>query len=592
MHPVPDQTKLLLDEEGMRFLESIKGPVAPVVVIGPYRSGKSFLLNQLMNVSCDDGFGVGHTRSTETKGIWVFPRPLRRRMPDGREETLLFVDTEGFESTGKADVYDDRVFALSALMSSVLVYNLPEAIRESDLERLSFAVELARAFYGGDVAKSHATGVPPTPQIANGSDLLTQEPTVRPGSMVWVIQRDFLQGVDPNEALHEALAQVPNPSGDEGLAQLNRIRAGLHRLAAKSVAIGMPQPHLERTRLCELPDVDLTASYRASRERVRRAVVEGAEPKVVSGGALDGRGLAALLRRAVAALNDKEIPTAGSLVAYFNADLVRACREEFSNAAERLTLPTDSSALESALETAAESATRRLVSERFGEDDGLLEASLRDALRREARARRDANEAASARACAHALTSCERSLERQAQRRLPSSSRFAASFAACERGFNKTCVGPARDDHAERLEHAREREQKRFMEDYNSRLLGGLSALCVAGIVVFRFAMRSRIGELAAWAGFVFLQVYPATFVASSSSIYDTRGWKILVSGWEIVAGSPLLDLGRAGPPVLVVAAALAFTKRYWMPRVAAAVRRSARRSKRGGVVGGRDLDV
>ncbi len=32
---------------------------------------------------------------------------------------LLFIDTEGFESTGKADVYDDRIFALSALISQV-----------------------------------------------------------------------------------------------------------------------------------------------------------------------------------------------------------------------------------------------------------------------------------------------------------------------------------------------------------------------------------------------------------------------------------------------------------------------------------------
>lgn len=30
---------------------------------------------------------------------------------------LLFFDTEGFESAGKADAYDDRIFALSALLS-------------------------------------------------------------------------------------------------------------------------------------------------------------------------------------------------------------------------------------------------------------------------------------------------------------------------------------------------------------------------------------------------------------------------------------------------------------------------------------------
>lgn len=57
------------------------------------------------------------------------------------------MDTEGFESTGKANSYDDRIFALSTILSSVLIYNLPETIRESDIAKLSFAVELAQSFY-------------------------------------------------------------------------------------------------------------------------------------------------------------------------------------------------------------------------------------------------------------------------------------------------------------------------------------------------------------------------------------------------------------------------------------------------------------
>lgn len=57
------------------------------------------------------------------------------------------MDTEGFEASGKADAYDDRIFALSTVVASVLVYNLPETVRESDVEKLSFAVELADAFF-------------------------------------------------------------------------------------------------------------------------------------------------------------------------------------------------------------------------------------------------------------------------------------------------------------------------------------------------------------------------------------------------------------------------------------------------------------
>ena len=47
---------------------------------------------------------------------------------------LLLFDTEGFEATGKADAYDDRIFALSTILSAILIYNLPETVRESDLQ--------------------------------------------------------------------------------------------------------------------------------------------------------------------------------------------------------------------------------------------------------------------------------------------------------------------------------------------------------------------------------------------------------------------------------------------------------------------------
>ncbi len=55
MQPVPNGTTLALYEEGLQVLRLIEGPVSPVVVIGPYRSGKSFLLNQLLGVGCGGG---------------------------------------------------------------------------------------------------------------------------------------------------------------------------------------------------------------------------------------------------------------------------------------------------------------------------------------------------------------------------------------------------------------------------------------------------------------------------------------------------------------------------------------------------------
>ncbi|KAK1296782.1 hypothetical protein QJS10_CPB15g01909 [Acorus calamus] len=80
-------------------------------------------------------------------GIWVWGVP-QELVIDGVKISVLYLDTEGFESIGKSNVYDDRIFALATVLSSVLIYNLPETIREADISRLSFAVELAEEFYG------------------------------------------------------------------------------------------------------------------------------------------------------------------------------------------------------------------------------------------------------------------------------------------------------------------------------------------------------------------------------------------------------------------------------------------------------------
>ncbi|VAI38583.1 unnamed protein product [Triticum turgidum subsp. durum] len=147
VEPDYGHTKLRLSKQGLEAIQRINTPIAVVSVIGPYRSGKSFLLNQLLSLSCNKGFGVGHMRETKTKGIWIWGTPVDVDV-DGSKVSVLYLDTEGFESIGKSNVYDDRIFALAAVLSSLLVYNLPETIREADISRLSFAVELAEEFYG------------------------------------------------------------------------------------------------------------------------------------------------------------------------------------------------------------------------------------------------------------------------------------------------------------------------------------------------------------------------------------------------------------------------------------------------------------
>ena len=57
---------------------------------------------------------------------------------------------------------------------------------------------------------------------------------VEPGNMLWLIQRDFLQGKSVQKLVDEALAPVLNPNNDKDIAGLNRIRESLATIAANS----------------------------------------------------------------------------------------------------------------------------------------------------------------------------------------------------------------------------------------------------------------------------------------------------------------------------------------------------------------------
>jgi hypothetical protein len=62
---------------------------------------------------------------------------------------------------------------------------------------------------------------------------------LQPGSMLWLIQRDFLQGKTVQQLVGEALAPVPNPQHDKDITELNKIRASLSTIASNSTGTGV-----------------------------------------------------------------------------------------------------------------------------------------------------------------------------------------------------------------------------------------------------------------------------------------------------------------------------------------------------------------
>ncbi|XP_040399667.1 guanylate-binding protein 3-like [Cygnus olor] len=75
--------------EALEVLCGIGQPMVVVAIAGPYRTGKSFLMNRLAQWSTD--YALGSTLHALIKGIWMWclPHPYR---PD---TTLVLLDTEG-----------------------------------------------------------------------------------------------------------------------------------------------------------------------------------------------------------------------------------------------------------------------------------------------------------------------------------------------------------------------------------------------------------------------------------------------------------------------------------------------------------------
>ena len=66
-------------------------------------------------------------------------------------------------------------------------------------------------------------------------------------------------------------------------AQVNKIRESLEMVVRNSSAAGLRQPHLERTRLCQLSDAELDPVYVRQRDALRETVRQLARPKRVNG---------------------------------------------------------------------------------------------------------------------------------------------------------------------------------------------------------------------------------------------------------------------------------------------------------------------
>ncbi|XP_019643168.1 PREDICTED: uncharacterized protein LOC109484356 [Branchiostoma belcheri] len=195
----PDVThkKLVLVQQNVKLLHRISGAVATIAVVGKFHSGKSFLMNQLMGKS--SGFGVGPYVRPHTMGIWMWGKPLEMTLPSGDSVSVIFLDTEGFAANNISENYDAKIFAVSTLLSSYLIYNSVKIIDQADIDYLELLARRTQLF----ALRSQMSRSKWADDFNH--DLLSFPP------LLWVVQ-DFAQLLGDNDSPQDWLRKLMDTS--------------------------------------------------------------------------------------------------------------------------------------------------------------------------------------------------------------------------------------------------------------------------------------------------------------------------------------------------------------------------------------------
>ena len=135
--------KFIISPESKKiFCNSSYSKIGIISLIGKYRTGKSFLLNKVFLKK--KGFNVGSSIKACTKGIWLWSNPLLISNSFCEEFPVFLIDTEGLCAYDEEINHDSKIFLISVLISSLLIYNSFGTIDEQALNNLSLIVNLSK----------------------------------------------------------------------------------------------------------------------------------------------------------------------------------------------------------------------------------------------------------------------------------------------------------------------------------------------------------------------------------------------------------------------------------------------------------------
>lgn len=288
VRPTGNHTALIPVAEGLQQLANHDRPISVVSVVGPYHSGKSFLLNSLIGVP--SVFQIGRQTDPQTMGIWLCRTDMRAS--DGSEVWLM--DSEGFFGPGVGENYDAKIFTIATLLGAHLVYNTVKVIDQQAVDLLEMLARRAQLFRTRSSAE--ALGVQ-TPEFLSSRNF---------PPLTWVVE-DFVQEL-PHQYRHQGgvtawlksyLHKTTNSSdASEQVHYLTRLYSGIsvHTLFLPATTASQLQD------LSRVPWNELTQEFKSEVTSLRNNIMRNLKGRQFEGRPMTGRTFEKTLRFIVQAL--------------------------------------------------------------------------------------------------------------------------------------------------------------------------------------------------------------------------------------------------------------------------------------------------